>query len=524
MISFYVSPDEEARALARACARVGCELRAVGIRPTSAGPRAVGSVTCTDGWMAARLLLALAIEDSRTPGARNLALTLRREASTDEEFARVVHAFVKDNVDFVREAGEVFQGAAYTLEMGAGDCDDHFRLVYALAVAGGLKGQLGILHKPNMPPSHAVALLCPDSTCAWAETTVDAAYGEHPVDAAIRLGLVNARADLARGVTVMTEKDLPPPPPNFVAKNPIGYVDDDASALEALGYLRAGVQVSSAVDPVFRQGVASFQRATPGLVVDGLIGPHTRMAIAGALGAGGETYLGDVGMAYTQTSDLPDAFFAGLKAYAVELKFDPVWMLDIMWEESGIKPSAAYRHPPDFATGLIGFEDVHGVGAEPDNSLASHDAFAKLSAVQQLPYARNFWRPMAGKATSGANLFQYNFLPASLARGTSDDTVVCAKNGTGYNGQEAHFYAVNTVLDTDKDGYITVADLGRRLDASKRTKTGALIPRYAEALARLGGATPAVPSGAAPASVGGIVGVGLLVAGAAALGWAWWTA
>lgn len=53
---------------------------------------------------------------------------------------------------------------------------------------------------PEDEPTHAVAQLCVDGRCQWAETTVDAFFGEHPLAAASRLGLLDEREDLAKGV------------------------------------------------------------------------------------------------------------------------------------------------------------------------------------------------------------------------------------------------------------------------------------------------------------------------------------
>ncbi len=299
---FYATPQEEANALRRSAARAGCRVDAVAIGKTSAGARALGRVSCPDGWAAARMLVALGAEDSRTPGARDLALRLRRSAPSDAEFARALHAFVKDRVRFVREAGEVFQGSAYTLAMGAGDCDDHARVMYAIARAGGLPAVMAFLHR-GQGPTHAVAQMCPGASCEWAETTVDADYGEHPLAAADRLGLLKSRGDLAQKVRIMSEKDLPAVPGGYVKANPAERVTSDVRALQRLGFLGPWecADTIAADHPDFRGAVASFQRraggAAAGLVVDGMIGPRTRAAIARALPASDEWAMGYIAAA-----------------------------------------------------------------------------------------------------------------------------------------------------------------------------------------------------------------------------------
>jgi len=495
----FLTPAEEMASVRRAAQRAGCVVRELAIQQTSMGPRAVGKLTCRDGWGAARLLLAQAIEDSETAGARDVALALRRDNPRDEDFARAVHAYVKRNVAFVREQGEVFTGSAYTLGMRGGDCDDHARLVYALARAGGLGAVLAFLHcdPPEDEPTHAVAQLCVDGRCQWAETTVDAFFGEHPLAAAGRLGLLDEREDLAKGVRIMSEKSLG------------SQEEADARALATLGFL---VCPDDRVTPDI---VKDAQRSMGGgLVVDGILGPKTRRAIAIRLPQDefGMGYLAALGAESSHTADLSDDFFSDLKTYAAELQMDPVWMLDVMYSESGLRSTAKFGGPDRtqgnpkgiLSTGLIGFMDVRLCGT-PDNSRAAHDRFAQVSPEGQLQCVRQFWLPMKGKARSAANLYQYNFVPASLARGTDDDTVIAAEDGVGYHGQEADFYRVNAgYLDVDKNGAITVGDLAARLEKSKHIdndRTKPLQPRYAEALARLG------VSASAPSSGGGLSGV-----------------
>ncbi len=359
MIAFYTSPEEEGRALQRAARRAGCRVRDLVIRQTSAGPRALGKAECKDGWAAARFLVALAAEDSRTPGARDLALSIRRGAPSDRAFARAVHAYVKERVRFVREAGEVFQGSAYTLETGGGDCDDHFRVVYALAMAGGLKARGAFLHDAgrNAQPTHALAQLGPGGEWAWAETTVDAWFGEHPIDAAVRLGHV--RQDITRGgVRIMTEDDLSPVPLNYNAKN-ASRLAEDVGALQRLGFLSECNVVTDPSDPEFRRAVAGAQRALGGLVVDGLIGPNTRARIARELPRD-EFGIGYLGAVSPQAARIVEARSILSQALAV-MRVDASAegreaLLSIAWGETR------------FGDPVLGWEDSHNWGGVTFNS------------------------------------------------------------------------------------------------------------------------------------------------------------
>lgn len=258
------------------------------------GAHVVGLVSCDDGWQAARLLLAMAEEDARTPGAHELAARIRAEHPSDLDFAQAVQRFGQ-RVPFVREKGEVFQSGALTLARGAGDCDDHFRLVYAVARAGGLRGALALTHHGadappgKQGPTHAVAQLCVGGRCEWAETTVAARWGEHPFAAARRLGLLSERDDVAREVRVMTpEDDLMPIPEGFRSRNNPAQVAYDAEALRRLGFLAADAVVAKGdpADLTLRRAVHAFQ-CSRGLAADGLLGPVTRTHIARALQAEG---------------------------------------------------------------------------------------------------------------------------------------------------------------------------------------------------------------------------------------------
>ncbi len=294
-MQFYASQAAEAAALRRAVARSGCGVRSLSVTPG----RVASDLACVDGWAAARLLLALAIEDAQTPGARKLAAMLRARAPSDEGFARAVHAFVLGRVRFEREEGELFQSGAWTLNHGYGDCDDHFRLIYAVAVAGGLPAALALLHhgrEPDEGPAHATACVELDGTWTWLETTVAARFGEPPNDAAARLGLTDERTDIASEVVIMTEADLPPVPPGFRERNAPDRVTLDARALQRLGYLGSDTPeclLGDPTAPALRRAVLAFQR-DQGLTPDGLLGDQeTRPALARALRSIGE--VGELG-------------------------------------------------------------------------------------------------------------------------------------------------------------------------------------------------------------------------------------
>lgn len=145
------------------------------------------------------LLVERADEDAGDPDVRDLALRLRAAAMHDPPvIARMIHGWVQAAVRYVPETRETFARARYTAHMGAGDCDDHAALVAALARAAGLR--VAIVAMPSdVEPRHVVAQLDAGDGAGWqwAETTIAAAFGEHPTAALRRLRATD-RADLER--------------------------------------------------------------------------------------------------------------------------------------------------------------------------------------------------------------------------------------------------------------------------------------------------------------------------------------
>jgi hypothetical protein len=198
--------------------------------PVAGGGTALAArMSFDDPWAAARLLFILSDQDASDPTVRAWALEILSDAAAAmgesagptispalrDELARSIHAHVQSFVKFVHEPEETFQSAPVTMQTGAGDCDDHARLVYALAVAGGVPAKLVFFEEPDdspLPtvlwnlgagtvPVHVVAQLQDaDGTWQWAETTVDADYGEEPHAAVDRLELGAGSDPLAQGI------------------------------------------------------------------------------------------------------------------------------------------------------------------------------------------------------------------------------------------------------------------------------------------------------------------------------------
>ncbi|MEW6371132.1 MAG: hemopexin repeat-containing protein [Pseudomonadota bacterium] len=162
----------------------------------------------------------------------------------------------------------------------------------------------------------------------------------------------------------------------------------------------------------------------------------------------------DVVIGSTDFSYLSDAFFLELKAVCDRLQCDPRDLLGVMESESGVQPWR--RHPSGVATGLIQFmpETLSGLGWTD-----GREAFARLSAEEQLPFVERYYRPHVGQLSSAGRLYQATFLPATLPN-SNEETVIAAPGGP-----HADAYRANLVLDTNGDRQITVSDLTARVQA-----------------------------------------------------------
>jgi Transglutaminase-like superfamily len=188
--------------LAQAARRAGLTLEQTErVAMPGGGSTLAARLTFDDPWAAARFLTVLADQDASDPVVRSWALEMLKAATQEngqamsgpemgpplrELFARTIHANVQRQIRFVHEPRETFQSARATMQLGAGDCDDHARLVHALGRAGGLKSRLAFFEE-DAQPVHVVSRLGAARGYTWAETTIPAKFGEHPKVAYRRL-------------------------------------------------------------------------------------------------------------------------------------------------------------------------------------------------------------------------------------------------------------------------------------------------------------------------------------------------
>ncbi len=170
----------------------------------------------------------------------------------------------------------------------------------------------------------------------------------------------------------------------------------------------------------------------------------------------------------TTTGDLSDDFFSDIQQTAGTLQCDPLDLLSVMQNESGVRATA--HNPNGHASGLIQFmpQILRGLGwnSDPDDATNAADFRAQVRAEEQATrWVLNYFQPYVGKLTSGASLYQATFLPATLSLGSDPSTRI----SDPINGPNQSAYGPNKGFDTDNKGYITVGDLQ---NAINRATTG----------------------------------------------------
>jgi hypothetical protein len=382
----------------------------MGERETSVGPYVTATLDCPDGWTGARLLSALADEDSQTAGARDAALEIRRTSRTDRAFVDAVFERAKA-LRFDREAGEVFAMGSYTFDAGGGDCDDHARAVVALLRAGGANARIAYLHPPNEDPTHAVAQVFLDGQWRWLESTLDAAMGEHPIAAAKRLGLI--RGDLTLSAST---------------------VDPRGGVVALMMGELAAVSSANSADVTM-----SFLRATAELA--------RRLRLRGA-DLTGEDLLS---VWYGESGILADSYGPPAHRASHEPPAGASSNADGLWDYG--------------LNGLHGPAGLRAVGwrGTPEEYLA-------LSAEQQLPYVERFYTlavpASAWPYVHGArSLYAINAWPGYYAARPSaflQDDYVIARRGKGAYYSAFDFAGNGTNTPADIDRWIALRTTGPR--------------------------------------------------------------
>lgn len=164
--------------------------------------------------------------------------------------------------------------------------------------------------------------------------------------------------------------------------------------------------------------------------------------------------------------DLSDDFFRGLIEFGERQNINPRDLLLVMYIESGVNPNAGASKSGH----AVGLTQVMPVFLKNLGWRGSSLEYSNLSAEQQLPWIEKFYtsiKPMIGKSPieTAARLYQANYLPGTLKKGTGPEIELAFKGHP--------YYDQNPGLDFNKDGIITVGDLENFVN-KKSQETGYL--------------------------------------------------
>jgi hypothetical protein len=155
------------------------------------------------------------------------------------------------------------------------------------------------------------------------------------------------------------------------------------------------------------------------------------------------------------TNDLSDQFFTDIVDVCGRIACDPLDLLGVMMNESGVKANA--RNPTSNASGLIQFlpSTLAGLGYS-----GTPDDFRRLDADAQLPYVEAFFQPYVRYGlNSAARVYLAVFLPSALKQNPNNKTVIAQKGSLN-----AAIYDRNRGLDANFDGKITVGELQQAIE------------------------------------------------------------
>jgi hypothetical protein len=152
-----------------------------------------------------------------------------------------------------------------------------------------------------------------------------------------------------------------------------------------------------------------------------------------------------------------ESFAAKVISIASALGVNPNWLMYIMNSESGLKP-AAYNAASG-ATGLIQFMPTTATWLG-----TTTNALAQMTALQQLNYVYNYFKPWAGKYKSGIDLYLIAFYPYAI--GKPDSYVIGSERGMAY----AKLVAKQNPFDINKDGVVTLGEWKKMLEKAVRIK------------------------------------------------------
>lgn len=182
---------------------------------------------------------------------------------------------------------------------------------------------------------------------------------------------------------------------------------------------------------------------------------------------------------------LPAEFFPPFVAMCGRLRVDPVDLLSVAANESGLNPCA--HNPNGHASGLWQMMGSTARGLGWDVANDPHlDKFRALGAVGQLPWWERYFASYRGRLINASACYVATFLPAFLDHAGDPAYVLC-----GARGPLSWAYAANRGFDHTGKGTILVSDLS---DAITRS-CAALGSKWTDAVAQIRAAQgPIVPA------------------------------
>lgn len=146
---------------------------------------------------------------------------------------------------------------------------------------------------------------------------------------------------------------------------------------------------------------------------------------------------------------------------AVDFRWGVDWLPSCIAFETGETFSPSVRNPHSSGTGLIQFMDFTCKALterwKPSFPLTTQ-ALARMSVEEQLPWVWRYMRMMierVGNAKDIEGVYMLIYWPAAVAKG----------NDTTLHTRGTSAYAVNSGLDTNRDGVITKGEAGALIRA-----------------------------------------------------------
>jgi hypothetical protein len=201
-----------------------------------------------DGWAALRrLIVAIERDDGRD------LIPYRSPGHVSPE---AIHAYAKERIRYMAGEGQRWATPVRTLAGGYGDCGNSSRAIIALARLHGYPARLrafarhwplepGPLARTYYAPGHVAAQIGDPrtNTWEWAEVTLDAHYGEHPLAAARRLRIMTDLKEVDPN-----DERLIPTAPDTVPETPASK--SPTTMTRALDYPSDPQQVPATKTPV----------------------------------------------------------------------------------------------------------------------------------------------------------------------------------------------------------------------------------------------------------------------------------